>query len=366
MDAYMLCWCRSGKKFKFCHYRRHQQKPINIFEDEQKMLAKFREGYCSHPEAGIVCGPKVTDAHTIQRRGGLASVAEVGHVLTVKPSMQAIIDHKGAPPPRRIGVGRASVFPGFCNAHDSATFKPIEGKDVELDMSAAFLFAYRTITYERFTKAAALKAVEIEREMDRGMPLQIQGLIQQHLHDYACGLELGMRDVEDWKAAYDMRLLSGDRDGFSYYALRLDRVLPLVGCGAFHPEYDFTGNALQRLGQPSFAFEHVSLSITAFAGRTVVFFSWLGDDTGPAGKFVMSFRALPDDRKADALIRLAFEEIENIYLSPSWWEALPSADQTALLRAVRSGTPLLPREPNCLVDCRTAYAVAEVLETSAG
>jgi hypothetical protein len=366
MAPYSPCWCRSGRKFKFCHYRRDRETPINIFEYEQKMLVKFQEGYCSHPEAGIACSPKITDAHTVQRRGGLAAIAEAGHVLTIKQNLQALIEHQGAPPPRRIGIGRASVFPGFCNIHDSATFKPIEGKDVALDQSTAFLFAYRTIAFERFAKAAALKTVDIQREMDRGQPFWKQALVQLSIHPYACGLEIGMRDVGAWKADYDARLVSGDRRGFAYYALRFDRLLPLVGCGAFHPEYDFTGTVLQRLGRRPFAFEHLSLSITAFSDRTVIFFGWLGEDSGPAGRFVGSFRTIPDDRKADALIRIAFEQLENIYIRPSWWETLSLEDKTALLYATRSGLPSVPRNQNCLIDRGSAYVVADVLEASTG
>jgi hypothetical protein len=366
MAPYAPCWCISGRKFKFCHYRRDREKPITIFEHERKMLVEFRRGYCSHPDAGTACSPKITDAHTVQRRGGLAAIAEASHVLTIKPTMQTLIEHEGVPSPRPIGIGRASVFPGFCNAHDSATFKPIEGQDIALDQSAAFLFAYRTIAYERFTKAAALKTAEIQREMDRGQPFWKQVLIQESIHPYACGLEIGMRDVEAWKSDYETRLVSGDRRGFVYYALRFDRLLPIVGCGAFHPEYDFTGTVLQRLGRRPFAFEHLSFSITAFAGRTVIFFGWLGDDYGPAAKFVASFRAIPDNRKADALIRLAFEQLENIYFTPSWWETLGSEDQNALLCAVRSGTPSLPREPNCLIDRGSIYAVADIMDACAG
>ena len=126
------------------------------------------------------------------------------------------------------------------------------------------------------------------------------------------------------------------------------------------------GNTLQRLARRPCAFEHLSVSVTVFTGRTVVFFGWLGDDSGPAGKFVASFRALPDDRKADALIRLVFEQMENIYITPSWWETLAPDNKTALLRAVQSGTTLAAREPKCLIDGGSAYAVANVIEASAG
>jgi hypothetical protein len=364
MPPYGPCWCRSGRKFKFCHYRRSQQEPINVFEEEQKMLAEFRRAYCSHPEAGAACNPKITNAQTIQRRGGLAAIAEAGHVLTVKPTLQALFDHQGMPPPRRIGVGRASVFPGFCNAHDAATFKPIEMPEVALDLPSAFLFAYRAIAYERFTKAAALGSLDIHREADRGKPFPVQAMVQCSLHSYASGLKSGMHGIDAWKQEYDERLASGDRSGFSYFVLRFDRVLPIVSCGAFYPEYDFTGRALQRLSRNTYTFEHLSLSVTTFAGRTVAFFGWLGDDAGPAGRFVASFRALPDERKADALIRLAFEHLENIYLTPSWWEALSPERQATLTRVARSGTVVVAREADCLIDRGSRYASAAIVETS--
>lgn len=344
MDPYVSCWCRSGKKYKFCHYRREQQAPINIYESEQEMLRVFTQGYCSYPKSpDDECTPGISNAHTVQRRGGLSAIAEAGHVLTVKPSMHGMIEHEGTPPPRRIGVSQASVFPGFCNKHDTAAFRRIEGKEVTFDKLTALLFAYRAVAYERFAKEALLKTIAILREMDRGQPLWKQTLIQQHVHALGWGTNIGMHDVEVWKADYDSRILSGVPDGFSFYAVRFDRVLPIVGCGAFHPEFDLLGNALQRLGRRPFEFEHLALNITAYGHQTVVFFGWFGEPGGPAATFVKSFEALSRDRMADAIVRIAFEQMENIYLRPSWWEALPSSDQAALLQHVLSGNSVAPR-----------------------
>jgi len=41
MGPYELCWCRSGKKYKWCHYRREEQKPVNVFELEAKWSRSF-------------------------------------------------------------------------------------------------------------------------------------------------------------------------------------------------------------------------------------------------------------------------------------------------------------------------------------
>lgn len=148
MGLYDLCWCRSGKKYKWCHYRRELQKQINIFEIEAGMIAELRDGYCCHPDPSAdPCSEKIIKAHTVQKKGGLAAIAEAGHVLTFKPTMKEMVQTDGNPQPRKIGVNNASVFPGFCSRHDTTLFKPIEGKSLTLTKDTAFLFAYRAIAY---------------------------------------------------------------------------------------------------------------------------------------------------------------------------------------------------------------------------
>src|SRR5690606_8652380 len=118
MGPYEPCWCRSGKKYKWCHFRREQQKPVNIFEIEAGMIAELRDGYCSHPDPSTdPCSATIAKAHTVQKRGGLAAVGGAGHLLTVKPSRKEMIETDGNPQPRKVGVNNASVFPGFCGKH---------------------------------------------------------------------------------------------------------------------------------------------------------------------------------------------------------------------------------------------------------
>src|SRR5450432_4346522 len=92
MGAYELCWCRSGKKYKWCHFCRDQQKPVNFFEIESKMIAELRDGFCSYPDpTGDACSSTITKAHTIPKKGGLAAIAEAGHVLTAKPILKDLM-----------------------------------------------------------------------------------------------------------------------------------------------------------------------------------------------------------------------------------------------------------------------------------
>lgn len=363
MGPYEPCWCMSGKKYKWCHHRREQEKPINIFEVESGMLAELRAGYCSHPDpSDDPCSTTITRAHTVQRRGGLAAIAEDGHVLTVKPTMKSMIETQGNPAPRKIGVGNASVFPGFCSKHDTTIFKPIEGKTVTIDASTAFLFAYRAIAYERFAKEAQLRSAPIQAEMDRGKPFRTQVQIQSYLNSVLAGIKIGMDDVNRWKAGYDERLMSGSRDGFRYFAIRFDSVLPIVACCAFHPEIDFHGNQLQRLARRGSEFEHITLTVTAFESETIAVFGWIGPNDGPAALLARSFSGLTADRKADALIKLLFLQSDNIFLRQSWWNGLTDQNQKLLEGLSKSGTAERTRKVSDLSDDGTTFTTARAVE----
>lgn len=367
MEPYDLCWCRSGKKYKWCHSRRDQQKLINIFEIEARMIAEFRDGYCSHPDpAADPCSATITKAHTVQKKGGLAAIAEAGHVLTVKPTMKEMIETEGKPQPRKIGVNNASVFPGFCSRHDTTLFKPIEAKSLALTKDTVFLFSYRAIAYERFAKETQLRSTEIQREADRGRPFPIQAAIQMQLAAVIAGIRIGMRDVDLWKDQFDARLLSGVLDDFHFVAVRFDQVLPVVACGAFHPEFDFQGKPLQRLGRNTADFDHITMTVTTFEAKTILVFGWIGSGDGPAKALAESFVALDDARKADALIRLLFIHTDNLFLRPSWWEALPETDRQTLNGMTLSGTTTRLRTGDEMADDATSLLSAGVIEVVSG
>ncbi|THD34447.1 MAG: zinc chelation protein SecC [Sphingomonas sp.] len=367
MDPYKPCWCGSGTKYKWCHHRREQAPKINPFEIEQRITQASREGGCSHPDpVADPCQGDVIRSHTVQRNGGLKQIAENGHVLTVKPLMKGLMEMQGEAWPRPVGTGKASVFPGFCERHDRELFKPVEGSTLPLDAEHAFLLAYRAIAYERHAKDAQLRATELQRDMDGGRPLFNQAIVQRMLRDTLFGIRMGYADIARTKDEFDRRLMSGDRSGFHFLAVRFDGLLPMVACTSFHAELDFDGNRLQRLGHGDAPFELVTLTVTAFQGRTVAVFGWIGDADGPAARLVSSFAAIADDGKADALLRLLFVQTDNIFLRPSWWEGLDEADQKRLVGQVMAGTTAVPRLDGALEAGAGPLLSAAVIETVEG
>lgn len=178
-----MCWCGSGKKWKSCHRDRHLQGEEPLGRVLQRFHAAQKMGVCLYPRSvSESCSTRPIKAHTIQRRGGLAAIAENGHVISAKRGYEKIFKNEGQLVPEEVGIANASTFMGFCAGHDNELFEPIEKNDFQLDHRAAFLLAYRAIAYEYLTKANALEAVEIQRGMDQGKDFDTQVHIQQYLH----------------------------------------------------------------------------------------------------------------------------------------------------------------------------------------
>jgi hypothetical protein len=209
------CWCRSGRKWKHCHLGRDKQPRPNINELLNAIGQDQARGYCVHPDAGTgTCSGGPTDAHTIQKEGGLRAIAENGHVISSKKGAFAIARNDGEIIPQRDGISTASTFPGFCNTHD-AMFSPAEQKIVPLSREVAFLLSYRAIAYEKFLKESALRSNERTRqEADKGQPFAEQASIQQGLYATKYVTELGLADLTRSKAAFDAAYRGSSGSGF--------------------------------------------------------------------------------------------------------------------------------------------------------
>lgn len=342
MPPYEPCWCGSGKKWKWCHKDREKLKPVKIGRLLFELNEQYSKGYCSHPDAGVdSCSQSIIRAHTIQRSGGLKEITESGHVMSVKAGVQGIFDNDGQIDPILDGVRGASTFNGFCNLHDTALFRPVETGSPTLSSESIFLLTFRAIAYELYTKRASVRAVPTQRQMDYGTPFHIQAAIQSYLHYNAAGMMKGLAELESIKSRYDVAYRQNDLSEFSVYAVEFNDILPVVACGAFYPEVDFLGKQLQKLGRGNAEFEQIAFNLTTLNGVSVAAFGWLGAKNGPPLAFVESFKKLPDSEKSTAVIQLAFEQLENTYMRPSWWLRLPDEWRSFVISKIKSGTPFV-------------------------
>ena len=341
LDAYSPCWCRSGRKWKFCHKDRSKARPISFGQRSHAFLQALRTGPCLHPNASpAVCSDSsAISSHTIQRRGGLAAIAENGHVYSIKRAFPELVKNDGKIGPKLWGLNDASTFPGFCNTHDTTLFKPVESPNAKLDKWNAYLLSYRAICYELAMKKVHLRELIASRDtLDNGMPFASQRAMQNWLWTHLHGVERGEADVTVWKAQYDVSLLTRDLSDFHFYGLVFQCILPFAASGAFMPEFDYFGNRLQSLATSELS-DHVVFNVTVLGGVSVAVFAWKGGAGGAAQRFVDSFAGLPSKEQADSLLLTACEHLENTYLKPSWWDSLAQPHRDVLDKAMGSGTP---------------------------
>lgn len=332
------CWCGSGKKWKKCHRDRRIQKEVPIGKLLNEMLEDQNRGTCLHPEASPSnCSNQIIKAHTVQRAGGLSAIAENGHVISGKRGYENIFKNDGQIVPGPVGIGKASTFMGFCSIHDNKLFEPIESNSFTLNHEAAFLLSFRAISYEYLTKQNTIKAVDIQREIDKGKDFENQVAIQQYLHIFRAGLIRGMQNLEMWKAEYDRMFVARDYSSMPHYAVEFDGILPFVCSGGFHPEVDFHGRQLQILGRSEAPMEHVCVNVSVIGAKSFLAFGWYGIPDGPAEEFVRSFKSIDNVDKANSCLLMAVEQSENTYFNPSWWTSLNESDKGHLVQRMQSG-----------------------------
>lgn len=262
---------------------RERQEPVNIYEHMEAMRAEFAKGYCSHPEAEpSTCGGRVIRAHTVQRNGGMAAIAEDGHVISMRSGIERRRHNQGQVIPPKIGINRASTFLGFCRRHNSEMFRPVENGAVVLTNETAFLLSFRALAYEKLQKEAALRNVKVLRDLDKGKPFFVQCDTQHYINMSAEGTKRALSDLNRWKRGYDQVFIKRDFANYQFYGVAFAEALPVVACGAFYPEFDFSGRLLQRLGHGPAPFEHMTFNITAINGRGVAVLGWIDGGAGPA------------------------------------------------------------------------------------
>ncbi|MBR7780633.1 hypothetical protein [Undibacterium luofuense] len=351
LNAYGPCWCKSGKKWKFCHKDREKRKPLPFGKINADRLKHYATGSCQHPQAAnTTCSsPDSIKSHTIQRRGGLGAISENGHVYSTHKAFANLEKRAGQVDMEKIGVGQASTFPGFCSHHDTELFRPVEQVNSKLDANNCFLLSLRAVAYELATKDSQLRSNVAQREfIDYGISFENQAIAQNFLYLKQVGIEQGLKDLTLMKALYDEAFQSQDLGKFSFYSVEFDKVLPFAAAGAFMPEFDFTGAQLQEIdvGQPV---SQIALNITKLGdNNTCVVFGWFGGANCAAARLVDSFKAIPHQEKANSLLALALEHLENFFCTPSWWDGLTPEVSAKLHQKIAGG--LLARSQTALVE----------------
>ncbi|MEP7012022.1 MAG: SEC-C domain-containing protein [Acidobacteriota bacterium] len=323
------CWCESGKKYKRCHLERERQEPLSRGQILSAVRASHSRKECLHPLASLEsCSGEAIKAHTISR-SSLQRIARAGHVCQICGDLPTLGKHEGRFVPKLVGINKASVFSGFCAAHDQSIFRPVEANTFESLEQASFLLGYRSLCLELSKKRAASGLYPVERDLDKGRDTLFQYEHQAHQASRHAGIELALRDLEDEKVRQDEALIHCNYQRAKYLLFELQGV-PEIMCSTVHfPAFDFAGNQLQDLMDPKPS-DILSFSALANGGSGWLLFSWFGE-ANAAKELIRSLVELGEAAIPHAIVRFIFENSENTYMSPSWWEAIGASRRNQLV-----------------------------------
>jgi len=343
------CWCKSGLKYKDCHQNREQMPSPTFQENLDKLNRFFSKKYCLHPNAGSQCKGNIINAHTVQLSRNLAKIARKGHVYTPHPGGAELMK-TGMVRPRLIGMRAASTFTGFCSLHDTKIFEPIEKHDFIGSLQQCFLLSYRALCRELFMKRARVEHLSSARELDKGANIIKQIWWQDVVSTIEKGEKSTLRLLEEYKLIYDKCLLDADYSDVQYYVIYTDTISEFMCNGTMLPDYDFFGKKLQDLHDLNERHPPTAYSIVSTETGGAIVFSWVGSNQA-AKALINSLDSLSDAEVCHALTRFSFEYIENIFMSPQWWEKLTDDIRRKLvMRMMSEARPDTQRTSNCLVD----------------
>jgi len=317
-----------------------------FIEDYLNQLKReSNRGRCLHYSDGVQCN-EIIDAHSIQKRGQLAHIAEAGHVYRLDASMAALRKSGGLPMFKKIGINKASTFAAFCKQHDNALFEPIDNGPLLLDHRQVALYAYRCLCREFFVKENAVRALDTVVQHD-----ELDSDMRAFFQAAQIGNASGFNGLLHHKRMYDEALHLRQTREFHFVRLDSEDECFMQVSGLLYPDYDFHGNQLQDLanvGNPQGL-------ITFFTAPTELgwafCFAWHESSNTICHEFVKSLFAHAKETCAfgDVLLRFVISCCENHAFKVSWWDSLSVQAQEHLLgRAAIMMHPTIPVPPTYL------------------
>ncbi|MFM4854985.1 YecA family protein [Aeromonas caviae] len=334
------CWCGSGQKYKKCHLNRSTEEAISINRLIAELKSKTFHKECMYPDASNrSCSSKIIDAHTIQKRGPLKSIAdESNHVYCFRT------DQNGKDVVLKLGWQKASTFKGFCAKHDKAFFSPIEDDLYNGSKSQSFIAGYRAVALEYFKKISAVKGLPfMSQHVDRGMPVKDQVELQRCLNSMKQGFFKGIDDFKETLNTYANSDKSQAYDDFESLSIYFTGDLDIAVSGCFSPDFTISGRRIQTLAPGIKFVENIAVNTLNTKDGYALVFSWPKIFT-KCTEFAYSLTSINHSDLPSKLVELIFSYIENTYFSINWFNKLDDNKKTLIesmaRRSIQYGEPV--------------------------
>jgi len=276
-----------------------------------EILYQKPKSKCFHPNSKE-CSGKPIKSHSIQKSLISVLADSTRHVLMFKADFTTHQRPKASI--EKIGISKATIYPGLCSKHDFETFEPIENNPIDiLNKEHNFLFSYRALLkqyfvknhfYEVFKKIADLCSKGQNKDEAVLIPLVI--IAYNHY--------LGVFHINKIKSLFDHSLLTKKFDIFLDYGVRvINQFIPISVCSAFTPIYVF-------------------LNFVPTKSKTYLFYSTLKSQTKELKGFVEPLENLKIEKLYDYLSEIILKYTENFIMSPDYWKIFSEKKKGAIIK----------------------------------
>ncbi len=303
--------------------------PVKLVSDLEEIKRKiFSKKKCEAKNISE-CNGKIIAAHSISRKF-LKAIEKKGQVLCFDDGLWKIIKNGGKTGVRKVGVSQASTYQMFCNYHDKSLFSPLEDEELIPNEFQCFLLMYRALIVEKYTKES--QVAFLSELVNYGAALSDLRTKQLLLE----GAKKGASDM--YAICSDICSDMKNNDYSKFRALRLYfKKKPHFFCaGAFHPEYDFNKEQLFGLQSKETLHDFLSVNILPLVNNKdfngVAVLAWRNIDCqSDSNRLIQSMHSIPMSDISNVLIYLVLDYIENVCLSPGWWETLNGGTKNLIL-----------------------------------
>jgi len=281
--------------------------------------------------------------------------------MQIKNDVQTLIKTRGKYQAKKIGINEASTFTGFCATHDNSLFAPLESSAYTGTREQNFLMFFRAWSHELHSKEGARRTISNMRDADRGRSVAQQRSMQSFLDGYEDSVKLGLRDLKVFKELLDHAWDSRSFDIIESCVVEFQSKLPFVCSGATYPYFSTTGVNLQQYSVDA-APAPLSITLLIEEARTIAVLSWLKEYAAAPSRFVSEL--LGEPIVSDALCRVIYSCIENVYANPEWWNGLAPAQRDELVARMKDSATLRDAaDPTFLVARGSPFCDVEVALT---
>jgi hypothetical protein len=330
-----LCWCGSNIKYKKCHLNRALQTPVQDSELHRELNRFNTYKKCSVPSIfHDECSKKIVKAHSISKSSSLKEIAVDGHVLTFFMA-QRKKDNTNLEP-IEVGINKASIFNGFCEVHDKKLFSPFEDKPFNSSSYHCFLIMYRTISRELFVKESSKGTFGLMKEMDKGKELIYQEYIQERYQHFNENNDLTISDLSYMKSNLDKILISQEYNNLEHFIIELETPPKVMASAIGGISFGFDGSLIQDISQdPNVIPDYLCTNSFSSDGKGYIVLSWLIEHKVSNQELIETLKSSPSI--PDSILMLIISHIENVYISPVWWNDLSDNNQRNLTELYKNG-----------------------------